>query len=112
MPPFKGFGAKARTLNEARIDPAIRKSVLVLLGAVSFVLLIACVNIANLLLARASVRQREIAIRLAVGANRWRLVRQLLTESVLLALLGGIVSLALASLSGRACAERYQSGQR
>jgi len=88
--------AEARPLDTIRVASSLRRSLLVLFGAVGMVLLIACVNLANLLVARALSRRQEIAVRQAIGAARGRLVRLLLTESLVLATLGGVASLVVA----------------
>ncbi len=92
----KGWGVKLERFQDQVVDSHLRSSLWILLAAVGAVLLIACVNLANLLLVRASTREREVAVRTAIGAKPWQLLRQFLTESILLSFLGGCLGVAVA----------------
>jgi putative ABC transport system permease protein len=97
----KDIQARVQTFNESQNGGPIRAMFLSLMGAVAFVLLIACANVANLLLSRSTNRAREISVRVSLGASRWRVVRQLLIESVMLATVSGLAGLGIAAIGVR-----------
>jgi predicted permease len=108
-PVDQGIGVIIRRISDTRVGE-LRPMLFLLMGAVSLILFIACVNLANLLLARNSARQRELAVRAALGAGRTELIRQLLTESLLLSLMGGAVGLALAQMGLASLTRMHPAG--
>ena len=106
--PTAVWGARAIPVGEARVDPAVRRSALLLFAGIGCVLLIACANVASLMMARLRQRRREVALRSALGAGTWRMVRQLLTESLVLAAAGGLLGHADRRL-GRAARCRHRA---
>src|SRR5262249_8063034 len=93
----RGWGITMEPLRQAIVGPELRSTSLAIAGVVFFVLLMACANVASLMLARGAAQSRELAVRVALGARRWRLLRQLMAESLVLASLGGAAGIVLAA---------------